>query len=52
MGYYGGGAIVARCIIPGEDTVEELLKEMLWELSETDDPVECVCMDLTESNGN
>lgn len=30
IGYWGGGATVARCIIPGEDTVEELLKEMLW----------------------
>ena len=52
MGYYGGGATISRCINPGEETVEELLKEMLWELSETDEPVERVCIDLTESNGN
>ena len=52
MGYYGGGATISRCINPGEETVEELLKEMLWELSETNDPVERVCIDLTESNGN
>ena len=52
MGYYGGGATIARCINPGEETVEELLKEMLWELSETNDPVERVCIDLTGSNGN
>ena len=52
MGYYGGGATISRCINPGEKTVEELLKEMLWELSETNDPVERVCIDLTENNGN
>ena len=52
MGYYGGGATISRCINPGEETVEELLKEMLWELSETDAPVEYVCVDLTQNNGN
>lgn len=52
MGYYGGGATISRCINPGEETIEELLKEMLWELSETDDPVECVCIDLIKNNGN
>ena len=52
MGYYGGGATISRCINPGEETVEELLKEMLWELSETNDPVEHVCVDLISDNGN
>lgn len=52
MGYYGGGATIARCINPDEETLEELLKEMLRELSETNDPVEQVCIDLTGSNGN
>ena len=52
MGYYGGGATISRCIDSGEETVEELLKEMVWELSETDEPVERVCIDLTENNGN
>ena len=52
MGYYGGGATISRCINPDEETVEELLKEMLWELSETNNLVERVCIDLTESNGN
>ena len=51
MGYYGGGATISRCIDPGEETVEELLKEMLWELSETDAPVEHVCVDLISDNG-
>ena len=35
-----------------EETLEELLKEMLWELSETDAPVEHVCVDLISDNGN
>ena len=52
MGYYGGGATTAKCINSGEETVEELLKEMLCELSETDEPVEYVCVDLTQNNGN
>ena len=52
IGYWGGGATVARCIIPGEDTVEELLKEMLWELSETNEPVESVCIDSIKRNGD
>ena len=52
MGYYGGGATISRCIYPGEETVEELLKEMLLELSETDTPVEYVCVDLISDNGN
>ena len=52
MGYYGGGATISRCINPEEETVEELLKEMLWELSETDAPVEHVCVDLISDNGN
>jgi hypothetical protein len=52
MGYYGGGVAIARCINPCEETVEELLKEMLWELSEFDEPVEKICVDLTTDNGN
>ena len=52
MGYYGGGATIARCIDPDEETLEELLKEMLWEISDTIDPVERLCIDLTGSNGN
>ena len=52
MGYYGGGATIARCINPDEETLEELLKEMLWEISDTIDPVERLCIDLTGSNGN
>ena len=52
MGYYGGGATISRCINPGEETGEELLKEMLWAISDTIDPVEQVCIDLTGSNGN
>ena len=52
MGYYGGGATISRCINPGEETIEELLKEMLWELSETDESVECICIDLISNNGN
>lgn len=52
MGYYGGGATISRCINPGEETVKELLKEMLWELSETDAPVKYVCVDLISDNGN
>ena len=52
MGYYGGGATILRCINPGEEIVEELLKEMLLELSETDTPVEYVCVDLISDNGN
>ena len=52
MGYYGGGATIARCINPDEETLEELLKEMLWELSETDALVEHVCVDLISDNGN
>lgn len=50
MGYYGGGATIARCINP-EDNLEELLKEMLQELSETNGRVECICVDLTSCNG-
>lgn len=46
IGYYGGGVTITRCINPGEETIEELLKEMLWELSETDEPVKVVCVDL------
>ena len=52
MGYYGGGATIARYINPDEETLEELLKEMLWEISDTIDPVERLCIDLTGSNGN
>ena len=52
MGYYGGGATISRCINPEEETVEELLKEMLWELSETDAPVKYVCVDIISDNGN
>lgn len=51
IGYYGGGATITRCINCGQETVEELLKEMLWELSETDAPVEVVCVDLLQNNG-
>lgn len=50
IGYYVGGATITRCINP-EDNMEELLKEMLWELSETDEPVEVVCVDLASENG-
>lgn len=50
MGYYGGGATIARSLNP-DTTMEELLKEMLWELSETDAPVEVVCVDLLQNNG-
>ena len=52
MGYYGGGATISRCINPGEEIVEELLKEMLSELSETDTHVEHVCVDMMSYNGN
>ena len=51
IGYYGGGATIARSFNP-DTTMEELLKEMLWELSETDAPVECVCVDLEKNNGD
>ena len=40
IGNYGGGATIARSLNP-DTTMEELLKEMLWKLSETDAPVEC-----------
>lgn len=50
IGYYGGGATIARCINP-EDNLEELLREMLRELSETDEQVEVICVDLTSCNG-
>ena len=50
IGYYGGGATITRCINP-EDSLEELLKEMLWELSETDEQVKVVCVDLASCNG-
>lgn len=50
IGYYGGGATIARCINP-EDNMEELLKEMLCELSETNGLVEVVCVDLASCNG-
>ena len=50
IGYYGGGATITRCINP-EDNMEEVLKEMLWKLSETDEPVEVVCVDLASENG-
>lgn len=50
IGYYGGGATIARCINP-EDNLEELLSEMLHELSETNEQVEVVCVDLTSCNG-
>lgn len=50
IGYYGGGATIAKCINP-EDSLEELLKEMLWELSEMNEQVEYVCVDLTSCNG-
>lgn len=50
IGYYGEGATITRCINP-EDSLEELLKEMLWELSETDEPVNYVCVDLASENG-
>lgn len=52
MGYYGGGATISRCINSGEETIEELLKEMLWELSETDEQVKSICIDLIKNNGN
>lgn len=52
IGYYGGSITTAKCINSCEETVEELLKEMLCELSETDEPVEYVCVDLTQNNGN
>lgn len=50
IGYYGGGATITRCINP-EDSIKALLEEMLWELSETDDPVKYLCVDLASSNG-
>lgn len=50
IGYYGGGATITRCIDP-EDNLEELLKEMLHELSETDEQVKVVCVDLASCNG-
>lgn len=50
IGYYGGGATIARNINQ-EDDLEELLKEMLQEISETNGQVECVCVDLTSYNG-
>lgn len=50
IGYYGGGATITRCINP-EDNIETLLGEMLWELTDTDEPVEYVCVDLESSNG-
>lgn len=52
MGYYGGGATIARCIDVDEDNIEDLLREMLWELEPTsDDPVEVVCVDMLMNNG-
>lgn len=50
IGYYGGGATITRCINQ-EDNMEEVLKEMLWELSETYEPVKVVCVDLASENG-
>lgn len=50
IGYYGGGATIARCINT-EDNLEELLREMLRELSEEDEQVEVVCVDVTSCNG-
>lgn len=50
IGYYGGGATIARCINP-EDNLEELLREMFCELSETAEQVEVVCVDLASCNG-
>ncbi len=50
IGYYGGVATITRCINP-EDSIKSLLEEMLWELSETDEPVKNICIDLASSNG-
>lgn len=50
IGYYGGGATIARNI-DSDITLEEQLKEMLWELSETNEPTEKVCVDLASCNG-
>lgn len=49
IGYYGGGATIVRCI-NSENNIKELLEEMLWELSETDDSVEHICVDISSSN--
>lgn len=50
IGYYGGSDTITRCINP-ENSIEALLEEMLCELSETDDSVKCICVDLESSNG-
>lgn len=50
IGYYGGCITITRCIHI-EDNIEELLKEMLYELSESDELVEVVCVDLKSENG-
>ncbi len=50
MGYYSGSTTAVRNLNP-DITIEELLKEMLWEFSETDAPVERVCVDLEKNNG-
>ncbi len=50
IGYYGGGATITRCINP-EDSIKSLLEEMLWELSETDEPVKNICVDLASCKG-
>lgn len=51
IGYYGGGATLVRDV-DSRITMEEQLQGMLWELSGTCDPVECVCVDLQKNNGN
>ena len=48
LGYYDGCVTISRCVNPGEETIGELLEE----ISETDAPVEHVCVNLISDNGN
>lgn len=51
MGCYGGGATIVKDIGAEGISIEGLLREMLNELSETNSPVDVVCVDLLSCNG-